>query len=214
MTNIGEEKNLFIDEIESLISKFIPELCFKRDLGHALYDYYRMISTFNKHTNLIADPDIHTVIRRHIIDSLSLLKTQNIETGVCIADIGSGAGFPGLPLYIVRPDLNIVLVESITKKCSFLDDVIEKLGLESIVVINDRAENVARTDYRESFDIVTARAVSSVSTLAELCLPLTKVGGKTILYKSDNYETELIDAENAINTCGGGNTSAFPVMYI
>ena len=120
-----------------------------------------------------------------------------------VAEIGSGAGFPSIPLKIVRPDLAFTLFESVGKKCEFLSAVKEKLNLEKVNIINGRAEEFAKNDnYREKFDVVTARAVARLNILAEYCMPFVKVGGRFVSYKGDAVE-EIAEAKNAIKQLGG-----------
>lgn len=165
-------------------------------------DYYNFIISENKKYNLTRITDYKEVLIKHFYDSLTLLKAYNFKENATICDIGSGAGFPGIPLKIVRPDLNIVLLESQTKKANFLNETIKLLNLEKIKVVNKRAEDYAKSSF-ESFDYVTARAVAPLNILSELSLPLVKVGGSFLAMKGSNYKSELEEAKNGIIILGG-----------
>lgn len=155
----------------------------------------------NKVLNLTAITDEQEVILKHFIDSLTI--NQYITEGSSLIDVGTGAGFPGVPIKIVRDDLKVTLLDSLNKRLDFLNDVINELDLKAIETIHGRAEDIAHQDeHREKFDLVTARAVANLSTLAELCLPFLKVGGTFICMKGSSTE-EISEAKNAIKTLGG-----------
>lgn len=161
--------------------------------------YYEFLIQENKKYNLTAITDEEEVYYKHFYDSLTLIKTNLIKEGVSLCDIGSGAGFPGIPLKIIYPNLKLTIVESQTKKTEFLKKLVIFLELDNVEIINKRAEEYAHTKY---FDIVTARAVADLSILNELCLPLVKKGGYFIAMKG-NYEEELKRTLNGINILGG-----------
>lgn len=170
-------------------------------------DYYELLKEWNSFMNLTAITDFDEVLKKHFIDSLSVVKVMNdIEkkNGISIIDIGTGAGFPGIPLKIAFPHLRITLLDSLHKRIKFLDEVILKLGLEDIDTVHGRAEDFARPDkLRESYDFCVSRAVANLSTLSEYCLPFVKVGGKFISYKSEKLTIELMEAEKAVSILGG-----------
>lgn len=160
----------------------------------------------NQDINLTAITDPAEIETKHFIDSLTavdIIKKYSDGERFSLIDIGCGAGFPGLPLKIMFPDADFVLVDSVAKKTGFIDEVIYKLGLSRIVTETERAEQLARTQYRGSFDFCTARAVSNISTLLEYCLPFLKIGGHCVLYKSGEYEQEMESATNALEVLGG-----------
>ncbi len=166
--------------------------------------YKELILEYNKHTNLtrITEDDEFNV--KHFLDSLSLFKTDLFVKDKKIIDIGTGAGFPGLPLKLYNEDLDITLLDSLRKRIDFLDGVIEELGLKKIRAIHARAEEIARDpNYRESYDIAVSRAVANLSTLTEYAMAFVKVGGYFISQKGPEYREELKSAKRAIELMGG-----------
>lgn len=173
------------------------ELTFKQK--ELFEKYYEFLIQENKRYNLTAIKDKEEVYYKHFYDSLTLVKTNLIKEDVSLCDIGSGAGFPGVPLKILFPNLKVTIVESQTKKTEFLKKLIKLLELENVEIINKRAEEYAHKKY---FDIVTARAVADLSILNELCIPLVKKGGYFIAMKG-SYEEELEKSLKGINILGG-----------
>lgn len=165
-----------------------------------MYDtYLSYLLEVNSHTNLTTITDPKEVEIKHFKDSLTVL--DYISENAKVLDIGSGAGFPGIPLRIEK-NFDLTLVDSVNKKVVFMNEVIEKLSLENTRAIHTRAEDYAK-DNRESFDIVVSRAVANMATLSELCLPFVKVGGIFIAMKGPKVDEELKEAENAIEILGG-----------
>lgn len=167
--------------------------------------YYEMLIEKNKVMNLTAITEFEEVVEKHFIDSLMLVKAVDLEKKQYkILDLGTGAGFPGIPLKIAFPNLEIVLVDSLNKRVKFLIEVIEELGLDDIDAVHGRAEDIAKKrEYREQFDYCVSRAVANLSTLSEYCIPFVKIGGSFISYKSGKLEEELENAKNPIKLLGG-----------
>lgn len=166
--------------------------------------YYDLVLQKNTVMNLTTITEYKEFVKKHFVDSLILLKHVIPQPGMKIIDIGTGAGFPGIPIKIMCPFVSMVLLDSLNKRVLFLQDVIRELGLSDISVIHERAEElVHKEDYREGFDLCLSRAVANLTTLVEYCLPYVKVGGEFISYKSGKIEEELKDAEYAIGVLGG-----------
>lgn len=169
--------------------------------------YYEMLVEKNQVMNLTAITEFDEVLKKHFVDSLSLVKAYDLNRSdieISLIDIGTGAGFPGIPLKIAFPHLKITLMDSLNKRIDFLKEVIDTLELDGIDAIHGRAEDYAKPDrLREQYDLCVSRAVANLSTLSEYCLPYVKVGGKFISYKSEKIVEEMKDAEYAINILGG-----------
>jgi 16S rRNA (guanine527-N7)-methyltransferase len=143
-------------------------------------------------------------MKKHFIDSISLIKAYDVTKSVSVIDVGTGAGFPGLALKIAYPNLKVTLLDSLNKRIQFLDAVIDKLQLKDVTTVHGRAEDFAKPDkFRESFDLCVSRAVANLSTLSEYCLPFVKEGGCFISYKSEKIAEELELSGNAISLLGG-----------
>lgn len=169
--------------------------------------YYHMLIEKNKVMNLTAITEFEEVLQKHFLDSLSVVKAYGLSGRESMIDIGTGAGFPGIPLKIAFPEMKILLLDSLNKRLVFLNEVIEELGLENIETIHGRAEDFGKDQkYREQFDLCLSRAVANLSTLSELCLPFVKRGGYFISYKSGQVDEEVQDAKRAIQLLGGKNT--------
>lgn len=166
--------------------------------------YYKLLVEWNTFMNLTAITEHEEVLKKHFLDSLSIVKTVNMKDIHTVMDIGTGAGFPGIPLKISYPHLKVVLLDSLGKRVKFLNHVIGELGLEDISAIHGRAEDFARqAEYRESFDLCVSRAVANLSSLSEYCIPYTKKDNLFISYKSGKIEEELETAKRAISLLGG-----------
>lgn len=170
------------------------------------YEYYQLLLQWNKVMNLTAITELEEVVTKHFVDSLALVKVldREILDGMKVLDLGTGAGFPGIPIKITFPGVKMVLLDSLNKRIKFLDEVIERLGLEDIRVIHGRAEDYGRDgQYREMFDLCVSRAVANLATLSEYCIPFVKIGGFFIPYKSGNVQEEIDQAKGALKLLGG-----------
>ena len=195
-----------LPEFESAKALFsLYDLEVSRETYQKLEDYAAFLVAYNENVNLTAITDGDGILKKHFIDSLLLhgiCKAQFPEGGR-VLDIGSGAGFPGVPLALQRPDLRITLLDSLNKRIMFLQQLCEKLGL-SYEAVHGRAEQLAKDEtYREQFDFCVSRAVANLSVLSELCLPMVKVGGSFVSYKSGKADEEIAHASRAIRILGG-----------
>ena len=166
--------------------------------------YYELLVKKNEVMNLTAITDYHEVCLKHFADSISLSQYYDMSSVDSLIDVGTGAGFPGIPLKILFPNLNVTLLDSLNKRLLFLEDVIDELDLDNIKTVHSRAEEAGRMkNLRENYDLCVSRAVANLSTLSEYCLPLVKVGGNFISYKAGEVEDEINSAKHAINKLGG-----------
>lgn len=166
--------------------------------------YYDFLIEKNKVMNLTAITDFDEVIEKHFLDSLSIVKAYDPKGVQSLIDVGTGAGFPGIPLKIAFPDLKITLFDSLQKRIHFLEDVINLLSLNDIIAVHGRAEDYGHmTQFRQNYDLCVSRAVANMSTLAEYCLPFVKIGGAFISYKSGSVKEEVESAKSAVSLLGG-----------
>lgn len=170
--------------------------------------YYELLTEWNKKINLTAITGYEDVVRKHFIDSILICSLLDLNKDIRIIDVGTGAGFPGIPIKILNPDCRIVLLDSLNKRVRFLETVVNELGLDNVECIHGRAEDVSREKkYRASFDLSVSRAVANLSTLCEYCIPFLKKGGMLVSYKSDKADDEINGSENAVRTLGSEITS-------
>ena len=195
----------FIDQLK----KF--EIVLTDDQIDQFLKYYELLIDWNERMNLTAITGYDEVITKHFVDSAALAAYITPKSGHSLIDVGTGAGFPGIPLKIIFPELKVVLLDSLNKRINFLNEVIDTLGLKEIETIHSRAEDGARDpELRECFDYAVSRAVANLSTLSEYCLPYVREGGIFVSYKSGDCGVEVKKASNAIQKLGaktGGVTT-------
>ena len=189
-----------IEFSKKIIQKLMQiNISFSEDKVEKFYIYMQLLLEWNKKINLTSIVEPEEIITKHFIDSLTI--ESYILPNSKVIDVGTGAGFPGIPLKIIREDINILLLDSLNKRIKFLDEVIDKLKLTNIKTIHCRAEEAGQMEeYREKFDIATSRAVANMNILAEYLLPFVKLGGKAIFMKGSNTEDEIRNSQKAIAT--------------
>jgi len=194
--NKEEFKKVFMEYAEKI------NIDINEEQINRFYDYMNLLIEWNKKINLTAITDYNEIILKHFVDSLTINKY--IKENNYVVDVGTGAGFPGIPLKIIRDDINIVLVDSLNKRINFLNEVIKELNLKNIETVHARAEEFGKNKkYRQKFDIATSRAVANLSTLSEYMIPLVKINGRCICMKGKEIKEELKDSLNAIKVLGG-----------
>ncbi|MEL7632685.1 16S rRNA (guanine(527)-N(7))-methyltransferase RsmG [Sporomusa sphaeroides] len=178
----------------------------------AMDTYYRLLLAWNEKMNLTAITEPHEVAVKHMIDSLSCYREEIFTAAARIVDVGTGAGFPGIPLKIFQPELELILMDSLNKRLNFLREVAGNLGLQGVAFVHARAEEAGKNkQHRESYDIAVSRAVARLNVLCELCLPMVKVGGWFIALKGAQYEDEVHEAAKALTILGGKVADIRPV---
>lgn len=194
--NIEEFKNIFLEETKKI------NVSVDDDMLNKFYTYMKEIIVWNDKVNVTAITDEKMFIVKHFIDSLTV--NRFVENKTNIIDIGTGAGFPGIPLKIVNPNLKVTLIDSVNKKLNVIRDISEKFNFTNLEIIHTRAEDLANNkEYREKYDVATTRAVSNLTTILEYMLPFVKIGGYAVCMKGPNYKEELEDARKAIEVLGG-----------
>ena len=189
-----------MEKIEYILKEFDKcDISLSKEQGEKLLKLYEFLIEYNEKVNLTAITDFEEVVIKHFVDSILPFSKLRIDKGASFIDVGTGAGFPSIPLLIYRPDLEGTLLEALNKRCVFLEAACELVGVKAKVV-HGRAEDYAK-DKREQFDIATARAVAAMPVLCEYCLPYVKTGGRFVALKSVNENSD--ESENAIKLLGG-----------
>lgn len=202
MTDI---RQLLISRAKQIGVKVHPEQAEK------FQTYMELLLEWNEKINLTAITDPEQIVEKHFADSLTLLSACRIKQGAKLIDVGTGAGFPGIPIKIMRPDIELTLLDSMNKRLSFLSEVCQKLSIESVRVHKRAEEAGLDRKMRESYDVAVARAVAPMNVLCEYCIPLIKMKGVFIAMKGPGAQEELEAAENALDTLGGDKVELLPV---
>jgi len=202
-----DKESALLGRVEELKIAIPPEA------PERLLAYHELLCIWNERMNLTGDTDFDTAIDRLYIDSLAPLTVEGLfPQGAALVDVGSGAGFPGLPLAIVRPDLQVLLLDALLKRFAFLSMAVEALALENVAVQHCRAEDGAHNPkYREAFDIAVARAVGPLPVLCELLLPFVRIGGIMACYKGPSAMAEWEKGSRAAAILGGGPLCSYPL---
>ena len=189
-------------KFEAVLKKW--NLVLTEEQKNQFLTYYEMLVEKNKVMYLTSVTEFNEVVEKHFLDSISLWTIEDLSQRKKVLDLGTGAGFPGIPLKIMFSELEITLADSLNKRILFLQEVIDALKLQNISAIHGRAEEMAKQEnFRESYDLCVSRAVANLSTLSEYCLPFVRIGGKFISYKSGEIEEEQKNAKNAVFLLGG-----------
>ncbi len=199
-------ENKFDNELEKMNIRLTDDQKSQFDL------YYELLIEWNRIMNLTGITDYDEVNLKHFTDSLTISRIIDMAQINTLIDVGTGAGFPGIPIKIAFPHIKVYLLDSLNKRIKFLNEVIKKLGLKNIYAFHGRAEDFAKDrQYREKFDVCVSRAVANLSTLSEYCIPFVKTGGYFVSYKGGDSDEEVIRSENAITLLGGEieNTDRF-----
>lgn len=201
--------NYDFSHFQKILEKW--EIPFSSEQQEQFVTYYKMLVEKNKVMNLTAITEFDEVLDKHFLDSIALAQYVDLTKSISLIDLGTGAGFPGMPLKIMFPNLKVTLADSLNKRIVFLDEVIGELGLTDIQTVHARAEDLAHnSDYRERYDYCVSRAVANLSSLSEYCLPFVRIGGTFISYKSGEIEEELAAAKKAIFLLGGQFDQVIP----
>ena len=194
-----EDKIRYIQEKIAELKILITE-----EQAMQLYQYYKILVEKNKVMNLTGITEFEEVVQKHFVDSLSLVWIEKMDSVDKLIDVGTGAGFPGIPLKIVYPHLQVTLLDSLNKRVLFLQEVVEICKLSGVETVHGRAEDIAKdAKYREKYDICVSRAVANLAVLSEYCLPFVKIKGSFVAYKSGDVKLEVEGAKRAIELLGG-----------
>lgn len=194
-----------MSDLTKLMDKLnIEEADAKADV---LIRYMEKVLQWNEKVNLTAITDREEFVQKHLVDSLLCAETLEFTESSSICDVGTGGGFPGVPLAVCYPEKEFVLMDSLAKRIKIVQQICDELGIKNVRAVHGRAEDLARTeDYREAFDLCVSRAVANMRVLSEYCIPFVRVGGSFIAYKGADCESEIDDSKEAVRRLGGGET--------
>ena len=194
-----------MSDLTKLMDKLnIEEADAKADV---LIRYMEKVLQWNEKVNLTAITDREEFVQKHLVDSLLCAETLEFTESSSICDVGTGGGFPGVPLAVCYPEKEFVLMDSLAKRIKIVQQICDELSIKNVRAVHGRAEDLARTeDYREAFDLCVSRAVANMRVLSEYCIPFVRVGGSFIAYKGADWESEIGDSKEAIRRLGGGET--------
>ena len=194
-----------MSDLTKLMDKLnIEEADAKADV---LIRYMEKVMQWNEKVNLTAITDREEFVQKHLVDSLLCAETLEFTESSSICDVGTGGGFPGVPLAVCYPEKEFVLMDSLAKRIKIVQQICDELSIKNVRAVHGRAEDLARTeDYREAFDLCVSRAVANMRVLSEYCIPFVRVGGSFIAYKGADCESEIDDSKEAIRRLGGGET--------
>ncbi|KOA20302.1 ribosomal RNA small subunit methyltransferase G [Clostridium homopropionicum DSM 5847] len=197
-----EENNKYYDLLNSAVNDVGLE--FDENKYNQFMQYMSLLKSWNEKVNLTAIIDDLEIVKKHFIDSIKIFKFEPLKDAVKVIDVGTGGGFPGIPMKIVKPELEMVLLDSLKKRINVLESISENIGIKGVTTIHGRAEEYgANPKFREKFDIVVSRAVANLAVLSEFCLPYAKVGGYFVALKGPSVESEVSESKRAINELGG-----------
>lgn len=197
-----EENNKYYDLLNSAVNDVGLE--FDENKYNQFIKYMSLLKSWNEKVNLTAITDDLEIVKKHFIDSIKIFKFQPLKDAKKVIDVGTGGGFPGIPMKIIKPELEVVLLDSLKKRISVLESILNDIGINDVAAIHGRAEEFGvKTEFREKFDVVVSRAVANLAVLSEFCLPYAKIGGYFVALKGPSVDSEVNESKRAINELGG-----------
>jgi len=197
-----EENNSYYSLLSSAISDV--GLGFDENKYNQFIKYMNLIKAWNEKVNLTAITEDLEIVKKHFIDSIKIFKFEPLKDAVKVIDVGTGGGFPGIPMKIVKPELEIILLDSLKKRINVLESILDDIGIKGVTTIHGRAEEFGvNPQFREKFDVVVSRAVANLAVLSEFCLPYSKLGGYFVALKGPSVESEVNESKRAIKELGG-----------
>ncbi|WMJ82475.1 16S rRNA (guanine(527)-N(7))-methyltransferase RsmG [Clostridium sp. MB40-C1] len=196
------DNRIYYDILETACNSLGLEL--DEEKYNQFIQYKDLLKEWNEKVNLTAIKEDEEIIKKHFIDSMKIFQFHPLKNSKKIIDIGTGGGFPGIPMKIIRPDIDIVLLDSLRKRINVLDDILYKIGIDDVITMHGRAEEYGvREEHREQYDAVVSRAVANLAVLSEFCIPYVKVGGYFVAMKGPSVDEEIENAKKAVSILGG-----------